>query len=669
MADISRSEDISKMAIHHPRTHFESAPAFTGQGLSLPHATHMTATSTTIRALAHPRAAPRRDPRAKTSPTPIHQRDNRRASKMKITARSRRRALAAGAAPSSAGGAGDDMLRSSETEDILRRLHVAFLATRRGSRFAAQEFALVATDAYERGVSIPTLRMDISLLGLSTENRMGMSEQDAFLSNIGMAMMTLYELAWTSPGGGEGWCPMGPGIDPEEDREARGLLAYIRATHQRSDQGFTLKRMEMERMMALSAYQGQGEFELEPADGNPSQSGRPQLGRNNDRPVSQTGIGGGPPNPARAAAATESPAVVLMRVNCRLTLLLREMVFIERGLRPVTEVVSQTEQDEEDAELLAEAEEELERMKREAAGEDVVEYVNNSIDDSNSIETDDEDDDEYSSGILDPQTAPQLALEWCRVRRTRARNVAARALTAYVSALTSHPVGLRAFAAAVVDGYVAGIPARDVTASLAPEEFDVEGSRRGMFGSAADATRFFSLFVTTAYVVAEQDACEQDADECRNGFDPDGYAWAPAPGEFRIKGGGNVDANARRTVAGMRSSVKAWMEMDRAELRAQVASQLSMDEDDGVMAGDPSGAGAGLTGAMIKPAGNTPPGDLPWERDEHLPGNSITVACLTLQRMVVSFTLRELARRREAYVARGSDFDNKPEYGNDFGGA
>lgn len=581
---------------------------------------------------------------------------------MKITAGSRRRALAAGATPSSAGGAGDDMLRSSETEDILRRLHVAFLATRRGSRFAAQEFALVATDAYERGVSIPTLRMDISLLGLSTENRMGMSEQDAFLSNIGMAMMTLYELAWASPGGGEGWCPMGPGIDPEEDREARGLLAYIRATHQRSDQGFTLKRMEMERMMALSAYQGQGEFELEPADGRSA----PQLGRNNDRPVAQTGIGGGPPNPARAAAATESPAVVLMRVNCRLTLLLREMVFIERGLRPVTEVVSQTEQDEEDASLLAEAEEELERMAREVNGDvnNPPAYVNNSIDSN-----DDSDDEyEYSSGILDPDNAPQLALEWCRKRRTRQRNVAARALTAYVSALTSHPVGLRAFAAAAVDGYVAGIPAREVTAALTPEEFDVEGSRRGMFGSAADATRFFSLFVTTAYVVAEQDACDGGvADECRNGFDPDGYAWAPAPGEFRT-GGGFVDDAARRTVAGMRSSVKAWMEMDRAELRAQVASQLSMDEDDGLEQRDPSGAGAGQ-GAMIKPAGNMPPGDLPWERDEHLPGNSITVACLTLQRMVVSFTLRELARRREAYVARGSDFDNKPEYGNDFGGA
>ena len=169
-------------------------------------------------------------------------------------------------------GRDDNLLRSSNTEDILRRLHITFLATRRGSRFAAQEFAMVATEAYERGVSIPTLRMDISLLGLSTENRMGMSEQDAFLSNIGMAMMTLYELQWPSYAGGEGWCPMGDGVDPEEDREARGLLAYIRATHQRSDQGFTLKRMEMERMMALSAYDGEGEFELEPGmgEGGPS---------------------------------------------------------------------------------------------------------------------------------------------------------------------------------------------------------------------------------------------------------------------------------------------------------------------------------------------------------------------------------------------------------------
>ena len=34
-----------------------------------------------------------------------------------------------------------------DCSDILRRMHVAFLATRRGSRFAVQEFALIATEA------------------------------------------------------------------------------------------------------------------------------------------------------------------------------------------------------------------------------------------------------------------------------------------------------------------------------------------------------------------------------------------------------------------------------------------------------------------------------------------------------------------------------------------
>ena len=137
----------------------------------------------------------------------------------------------------------------------MARLHVTFLALRRGSRFAAQEFAIVATEAYERGVTIPSLRMDISLLGLSTASDMGLSEQDAFLSHLGMCMMTLWELDWPSrgapAGGGARWSPVGG--DPEDDREARGLLAYIRATHQRSDAGFTLKRMEMERIMTLQA--------------------------------------------------------------------------------------------------------------------------------------------------------------------------------------------------------------------------------------------------------------------------------------------------------------------------------------------------------------------------------------------------------------------------------
>ena len=630
----------------------------------------MSATSTAICAFAHPRAASRGANPRKFRPFKLAMRgENNKGRQCDVVVRSLPNRYQV-----SPSGRDDNLLRSSNTEDILRRLHITFLATRRGSRFAAQEFAMVATEAYERGVSIPTLRMDISLLGLSTENRMGMSEQDAFLSNIGMAMMTLYELQWPSYAGGEGWCPMGDGVDPEEDREARGLLAYIRATHQRSDQGFTLKRMEMERMMALSAYDGEGEFELEPGmgEGGPSRSA-PKMGKSNDRPVSQTGIGGGSPNPARAAAMTESPAVALMRVNCRITLLLREMVFIERGLRPVTEVVSQAEMDQENEDLLADLErnfdptEEIERVRKELDGKTPNDptnaYINNL---TNSDDDSDEEEDEDSLYHPDYQ-APQLALEWCRKRRNRARNVAARGLTAYVSSLTTHPVGLRAFAAAAVDGYISGIPARDVTSSLVPEEFDVEGSRRGMFGSAADATRFFSLFITTAYITAEQDACAQanNREQCDMTMDPDGFAWAPAPGEFRK--GSEVPEEARRTVAGMRDSVEAWMEMDRQDLKAAVASQLSVDEDEDVLASADFDADEVLQSARVKPAGsakNLPPGDLEWQADPSLANNSITVACLTLQRMVVSFTLRELARRRCVDNNSGADFDSSPEYGN-----
>jgi hypothetical protein len=128
-----------------------------------------------------------------------------------------------------------------------------------------------------------------------------------------------------------------------------------------------------------------------------------------------------------------------------------------------------------------------------------------------------------------------------------------------------------------------------------------------------------------------------------------------------------VPEEARRTVAGMRDSVEAWMEMDRQDLKAAVASQLSVDEDEDVLASADFDADEVLQSARVKPAGsakNLPPGDLEWQADPGLANNSITVACLTLQRMVVSFTLRELARRRCVDNNSGADFDSSPEYGN-----
>ena len=561
-------------------------------------------------------------------------------------------------------GSGDDV--APVEDDLLARLHVTFLALRRGSRFAAQEFAIVATEAYERGVTIPSLRMDISLLGLSTASDMGLSEQDAFLSHLGMCMMTLWELDWPSrgapAGGGARWSPVGG--DPEDDREARGLLAYIRATHQRSDAGFTLKRMEMERILTLQARgSGAPDAWAHPEGWGDTQRlnrDEPDDREKNDAanvPASERGIAsrGGPENAGGPRALGETDATRLMRVNCRLTLLLREFVFQSRGLRPVAEVISARDE--------------------ELDGEE----------------------DAFFDANETAAAQPQVALEWCATPRDAERTLAARTLVAYVSCLTSHPAGLRAFAAASLDARAAGVPAAALAEALDPAEFDVEGSRRGMFGSSADAGKFYALFLTSAYVAADED----DADTRRERaaqevvevvdpidpslalLDPDMFAWAPAPGEelsgpvgwAAVAAGAMSEEEAdeaeerrRRSVSGMRASVRAWMAMDRAELKSQVSERLSVDEDDPDMSQDERDdvaaefalASASVTGASEPgapsgppgpgdpkaPDGNGPPGDIPWRRDDLLTANSATIAALTIQRAVVSFTLQEKARRR-----------------------
>ena len=576
-------------------------------------------------------------------------------------------------------GAGDDAAPAED--DLLARLHVTFLALRRGSRFAAQEFAIVATEAYERGVTIPSLRMDISLLGLSTASDMGLSEQDAFLSHLGMCMMTLWELDWPSRGapadGAARWSPVGG--DPEDDREARGLLAYIRATHQRSDAGFTLKRMELERIMTLRARGSgaPGAWDHPEGWGDTQRLNRDapdgSAGSNDDRvPASQRGIAsrGGPEN-AGPRALGETDAVRLMRVNCRLALLLREFVFASRGLRPVAEVISARDEALDDE---ANAREKSRESPPKDAAEDPSETRPREA----------------------PRGAPQVALEWCDAPRDPARALAARTLVAYVSCLTSHPAGLRAFAAAALDARAAGVPAAALAEALDPAEFDVEGSRRGMFGASADAGKFFALFLTSAYVAADEDDADtgerfgagvsEVTDLSVALLDPDMFSWAPAPGEdaagpvgwAAVAAGAMSEDEAdeaeerrRRSVSGMRASVRAWMAIDRAELKSQVSERLSVDEDDPDMSQDerddvaaefasasasfraatkknpgaPSGPPPGSGGAN-PPDGSGPPGDIPWRRDDLLTANSATIAALTIQRAVVSFTLQEKARRR-----------------------
>ena len=224
-----------------------------------------------------------------------------------------------------------------------------------------------------------------------------------------------------------------------------------------------------------------------------------------------------------------------------------------------------------------------------------------------------------------------------------------------------------------------------------------------MFGSSADATKFFSLFLTTAYVTAQEEGLlpaftpgeSQTTAKAAvaAAADPDMWAWTSAPGDpsgDRLVGwaavaAGTMDEDAadeaeetrRRVVAGMRASVVAWMEMDRAELKSRVATSLSVDEDDDVeeafgvlrrkrrrrhqrrrrtVPRDGPGGGVSID-RSIDTIGTprrvrVPPGDIPWQRDDFLANSSITIAALTIQRAVVSFTLQEIAGRRAASARR-----------------
>ena len=208
----------------------------------------------------------------------------------------------------------------------------------------------------------------------------------------------------------------------------------------------------------------------------------------------------------------------LMRVNCRLTLLLREMVFIARGLRPVTELVSS-----------AELEEEKRAAEAEANGE---------------VDADIRREKEKEQAKKEEQETPQIALEWCQRHRDGARESAARLLTAYFSALTTHPVGLRGFAAAAIDAYLSGVPAVEHR-RRASREFGTWRVADGVCSAPPQTPRFFALFVTTAYVTAEEEGllpdftrgrsaatetetatAEMDVD-AEAASDPDMFAWPP----------------------------------------------------------------------------------------------------------------------------------------------
>jgi hypothetical protein len=331
----------------------------------------------------------------------------------------------------------------------------------------------------------------------------------------------------------------------EEDKEAMGMLKYIEMTNKNADEGYTLRRMELERRFASGGEK-----------------------------------------------RTPTPGESIMRMNCKLTLLTREMIELERGIT---------------------------HARR---GLEAMEDVDATVDETE---------------IIEIEAQQQLALAWCTRERTPARELAADMLVAFFSVLTNHPVGYREFVRAARSAYEAGISADEITGALDAPEFDVEGTQRGMFGRAADAPKIFAGLVTTAYVTFEAEGLPLPA-AAKGDEDLFAYASHPRASDEDAEFQRPTDEDTRRARArGLRKAVEGWMAMDRDELANEVSASLSIDESIDDDAAQPF---AGSTTTK-----STAPGDGSFAvvRDEAFGASSITLVTLRHQRNIVSFVRNDLA--------------------------
>ena len=428
-----------------------------------------------------------------------------------------------------------DRRPSDDASTSTSALVPAFLAMRRGSRFACQEFVRRASAGRRRGATTAAARADAAVFGLSPVMRMGVSELDAFASSLAMVHLTMEFMGEGMSGDGE----------RANDPEARGMLNYIEATHKNCDEGYTLKRMELERRFANT----------------------------------------------RATRAS-SPGEALMRSNCKLTLLTREMLELERGIASARLKLTAEEQNEE--------------------------FISASVDD------------------VEMESQAQVALGWCTRERTKARSLAADMLVGFFSVLTGHPVGYKSFVAAARAAFEEGISANELTSALEAPEFDVEGTRRGMFGRSADAPKLFAGFVTTAYIALEAEGLTLPS-SARGDEELFAYADHPCAPEDAECAAPLTDEQKRRAVKGLRQAIDAWLQMDRDALADQVSMSLSEDE------GDEDSAKP-----LSKSASSSATTDDSFVvlRDDGFVASSITLLAFRHQRNIVSFVVDDIARSR-----------------------
>lgn len=454
----------------------------------------------------------------------------------------------------------DDVVDGGDPgRDAVRALLPSFLAMRRGSRFAHQEFVRRCASARRaHGVSVADARIESALMGLSSSMRMGTSEQDAFASAVAMVTLTLRRFDGEATGEETDGEDAADAVDrtsdaeEKEDPEEKGMMKYIEMTNKNADEGHTLRRMELERRF---------------------------LGGTTRRPT---------------------PGEAIMRMNCKLTLLTREMIEDERGI--------------------THARRELEGMEDVAASADETE-------------------------IIEIETRQQLALAWCTRERTPARAHASDMLVAFVSVLTGHPVGYTEFVRAARSAYEAGISGDELTAALDAPEFDVEGVQRGMFGRASDAPRIFAGFITTAYVAFEALGLALPA-AARGDKELFAYASHPRASDEVETASTTTDDKRRARVRGLRDAVETWMEMDKEELANEVNASLSIDEEEEEDDAQPRGVDLDAPpsqAASVMSTVSSSDDAFAVVRDDAFGASSITLATLRHQRNIVSFVRNNLA--------------------------
>ncbi|CAL6284391.1 unnamed protein product [Bathycoccus prasinos] len=438
----------------------------------------------------------------------------------------------------------DDDEISKNLTATLDKLLVPFLALRRGSRFAHQEFVMAATEAYDEAISLGKLKTETYVLGLnsnisskssksSNNGSLGTSEQEAFLSHLSMVYCTLHYMGRASKKTDAFL------VDPEKDKELKGILGYIEMTHtNRDENGITLKRMEFEQRRVLNASE-------------PNEDPRKYSKWDNSS--------GRNPNAKVNDVRQITPGILLMRTNARLSLLAKEMVEGPEGRKKDLPEVSEDE------------------------GE-AVPTATTTTTTSRAIE-------------------PQLALEWSFRPRNDPelllkRTLAARALTAFFSVLTAHPKGLKAFSLACVEAYEANISAEELVQSVSAAEFDCEATTRGMFGKGADAPKLFAGFVSAAYLTAEyrleQENKQQTTEKKKKTF---AFANPPRWEEIDLSSNGQDDIESRKKgnaydynfefnegrqikyLEGFKTSIARWVSIGEKELFADVSTGLSVDED------------------------------------------------------------------------------------------